>query len=63
VRDYLVYLREQMGRAVEDFVPFKVTYARTDWRKYENLPAFGEAHRTNAYNTYLLLERESLGKP
>jgi len=26
------------------------------------MPAFIEAHRRNAYNTYLLMERESLAK-
>jgi hypothetical protein len=60
VRDYLVYLREQMGRAVEDLVPFKVAYARTDWNT-KTFPRLGR--RTGpTYNTYLLLERESLGK-
>ena len=61
-RDYLKYLREQMGRAVADMMPFDEAYARTDWSRYENLPAFPEAHRRNAYNTYLLMERESLAK-
>jgi len=61
-RDYLKYVREQMGRAVENLVPFDEAYARTDWSKYEKMPAFIEAHRRNAYNTYLLMERESLAK-
>lgn len=59
-RDYLRYLRETMGRAVADFAPFEEAYAKTDWRAYEKLPAFEAANRANAYNTYLLMEQESL---
>jgi glyoxylase-like metal-dependent hydrolase (beta-lactamase superfamily II) len=61
-RDYLLYLRKTMGAAVEDFVPFEEAYTRTDWSRYERLPAFAGANRTNAYGTYLLMERESLNK-
>lgn len=59
-RDYLRYLRETMGKAVEDFVPFEEAYRRTDWSRYSGLPAFDAANRVNAYGTYLLMERESL---
>lgn len=59
-RDYLVYLRDAMGRAVADFVPFEDAYAATDWERFEHLPAFEAANRVNAYNTYLLMEKESL---
>jgi glyoxylase-like metal-dependent hydrolase (beta-lactamase superfamily II) len=64
-RDYLVYLRESMGRAVADLVPFDEAYARTDWSRFRTLPAFEQANRINAYGTYLLMEREALagGKP
>ncbi|HRO59775.1 MAG TPA: MBL fold metallo-hydrolase [Burkholderiaceae bacterium] len=58
--DYLLYLREQMGMAVDDFVPFDEAYDATDWSRFEQLPAFDEANRRNAYNTYLLMENESL---
>jgi len=61
-RDYLRYLREQMGKAVADLVSFEEAYARTDWSKYETMPAFLEANRRNAYNTYILMEKESLGR-
>ena len=61
-RDYLRYVRAQMGRAVETMTPFDEAYAGTDWSKYENMPAFSEANRRNAYNTYLLMEREGLAK-
>jgi glyoxylase-like metal-dependent hydrolase (beta-lactamase superfamily II) len=59
-RDYLIFLRSEMGKAVDDLVPFDDAYARTDWSKYSKMPAFEEANRPNAYNTYLLMERESL---
>jgi glyoxylase-like metal-dependent hydrolase (beta-lactamase superfamily II) len=61
-RDYLRFLREQMGRAVADLLPFEESYAKTDWSRYQHMPAFPEANRRNAYNTFILMERESLGK-
>ncbi len=59
-RDYLVYLREKMGRAVKDFQPFEDAYSQTDWSRFAALPAFAEANRINAYGTYLLMEQEEL---
>ena len=59
-RDYLVYLRETMGRAVADLDSFDDAYARTDWSKFKGLPAFEQANRINAYGTYLLMEQEAL---
>jgi glyoxylase-like metal-dependent hydrolase (beta-lactamase superfamily II) len=59
-RDYLVFLREAMGRAVRDLEPFDAAYAMTDWSQFKSLPAFEQANRTNAYGTYLLLEEEEL---
>ena len=61
-RDYLTYLREQMGKAVAELIPFDEAYLATDWSRYEFLPAFPEANRPNAYNTYLLMEAEVLGR-
>ncbi len=61
-RDYLLYLRQTMGKAVEDFVSFDEAYARTDWSRFANLPAFDAANRINAYGSYLLMEKESLSK-
>ena len=60
--DYLTDLRTQMGRAVADFVPFEEAYAAADWTRWKDLPAYHEAHRRNAYNTYLRMEQESLGR-
>lgn len=59
-RDYLAYLRKTMGAAVADLIPFDEAYAKTSWKQFEKLPAFNEGNRGNAYNTYLLMEKESL---
>lgn len=61
-RDYLRYLRQVMGKAAEDMVPFDEAYKQTDWSRFEKLPVFDAANRINAYGTYLLMERESLEK-
>lgn len=57
-RDYLAYLREKMGAAARDMEPFEEAYARTDWSRFAHLPLFKAANRMNAYNTYLLMERQ-----
>jgi glyoxylase-like metal-dependent hydrolase (beta-lactamase superfamily II) len=61
-REYLVHLRAAMGQAVQDLVPFEEAYAKADWSRFRHLPAFEPANRINAYGTYVLMERESLGK-
>jgi glyoxylase-like metal-dependent hydrolase (beta-lactamase superfamily II) len=58
-RDYLAYLRETMGRAARNLEPFDDAYASADWSRFEQLPLFRVANRMNAYNTYLLMEREA----
>ncbi len=55
VRDYLVYLRASMGKAVDDLDLFDEAYAATNWSGFENIPMFKFANRMNAYNTYLQL--------
>lgn len=60
--DYLTDLRAQMGRAVADFMPFEEAFEAADWSRWKPLPAYHEAHRRNAYNTYLRMEQESLGR-
>jgi len=60
-RHYLSYLRDEMSVAVEDFVPFDEAYATIDWSDFEQLPAFEEANRRNAYQVYLSMEAEMLG--
>lgn len=57
-RDYLQHLRDAMGEAARNLEPFEEAYARADWSRFAALPLFGLANRINAYNTYLLMERE-----
>lgn len=57
---YLAYMREQMGKAVEDWVSFDVAYEQIDWDEFMEYPAFLEANRRNAYAVYLSLEAEAL---
>lgn len=61
-RDYLIFLREKMGAAVEDLQSFDEAYDEVDWSRFEKYPAFEQANRLNAYGTYLLMEKESLSK-
>jgi glyoxylase-like metal-dependent hydrolase (beta-lactamase superfamily II) len=61
-RDYLVFLRRQMGEAARKLVPFDEAYDAVDWSAYRNMPAFEEANRVNAYNQYLRLEQEGGGE-
>lgn len=61
MRDYLTYLRSTMGKAAKELVPFDEAYSATDWSRFEPMPMFRFANRMNAYNTYLLMEKESLG--
>lgn len=59
-RDYLRYLRDEMGRAVDGFQDFDEAYAHIDWSRFAGVPAFAAANRANAYNVFLQLEQESL---
>ena len=58
-RDYLAYLRRSMGEAARNLEPFDEAYARTDWSAFAGVPLFAAVNRMNAYNTYLLMEREA----
>jgi len=58
-RDYLAHLRQTMGEAARNLEPFDEAYARADWSRFAGLPLFAAANRMNAYNTYLLMEREA----
>ncbi len=58
-RDYLLHLRRTMGQAARDMEPFDAAYQSADWRHFEHLPMFQLVNRINAYNTFLLMERES----
>jgi glyoxylase-like metal-dependent hydrolase (beta-lactamase superfamily II) len=57
-RAYLVHLRTSMGKAAKNMDPFAEAYSATDWSRFESVPLFGVLNRMNAYNTYLLMERE-----
>jgi glyoxylase-like metal-dependent hydrolase (beta-lactamase superfamily II) len=61
-RAYLAYLREVMGAAVDEFIPFDEAYAEADWSRFDDLPAFEEGNRINAYQVYLSMEAELLGQ-
>jgi glyoxylase-like metal-dependent hydrolase (beta-lactamase superfamily II) len=61
-RRYLEYLHLTMGAAVQGLVPFDQAYAAVDWSGFEELSAFAEANRHNAYQVYLSLEAEMLGE-
>jgi glyoxylase-like metal-dependent hydrolase (beta-lactamase superfamily II) len=56
---YLKYVREKMGEAAQNFVPFDEAYRNTDWSKYEGMPAFKASNRGNAYRIYLEMEASS----
>jgi glyoxylase-like metal-dependent hydrolase (beta-lactamase superfamily II) len=60
-RRYIEFLRERMKQAVDEMIPFDAVYAEIDWSEFEDLPAFAEANRRNAYQVYLSLEAEMLG--
>lgn len=61
-RDYLKFLRQQMGEAVHDFVPFDEAYRNVDWSRFSAEPTFDVANRRNAYNVYLQMEQELLAQ-
>lgn len=58
-RDYITYLRDVMGQAVEDFTAFDEAYRNADWSAYRDLPAFEASNRGNAFRIFLELEAES----
>ena len=59
-KKYLAALRHAMGAAVDEFTPFDEVYGATDWSEFEDLPAFEEGNRINAYQVYLSMEAEML---
>lgn len=58
--DYLSYVRDRMGTAVEEWVQFEDAYEQTDWSRYEQLPAFEASNKANAYRVYLEMEKTAL---
>lgn len=57
-RAYLAHLRATMGQAAKNMEPFEEAYQAADWTRFEQLPMFRFINRMNAYNTYLLMERD-----
>lgn len=56
--NYLSYMREKMGEAIEEMMDFDEAYQEIDWSKFEKLPAFEAANRRNAFQVYLSMEQE-----
>lgn len=56
-RDYILYVREAMASAVQNWTEFDEAYAQADWSKYKDMPAFASNNRGNAYRIYLELEQ------
>jgi glyoxylase-like metal-dependent hydrolase (beta-lactamase superfamily II) len=61
-RRYLAYLRKVLGEGIDELMPFDEVYAQADWSEFENLPAFDEGNRINAYQVYLSMEAELLAE-
>ena len=59
-RRYLAHLRKVMGTGIEELEPFDEVYAEADWSEFQDLPAFEEGNRINAYQVYLSMEAEML---
>ncbi len=59
---YLHYVRQTMGAAVDELMPFDEAYAATDWSEFRALPAFYAAHRRNVYQVYLSMQNEAFGE-
>lgn len=59
-RRYLAFMREQMGAAVDQLIPFDQAYQSVDWSEWKDMPAFEAANRRNAYAVYLSMEQELL---
>ena len=57
-KGYLEYVINAMKKALQDMKSFDEAYKKTDWSKYENMPAFKASNRGNAYRIYLELEPE-----
>ncbi len=61
-RHYLHKLRSVMKNAVDELMSFDEAFSAADWSEFEDLPAYKEAHRKNAYGVFLSLEQELLNQ-
>ena len=55
-RGYINYVIDAMRDAAENLIPFDEAYESTDWSQYENMPAFDQSNRGNAYRIFLEME-------
>jgi len=62
-RDYILYLRRTMQKAVDEWTDFDAAYKAADWSAYRDMPAFAFSNRGNAYRVFLDLEQEALAQP
>lgn len=62
-RDYILYLRQTMQKAVDQWIDFDAAYKAADWSTYREMPAFASSNRGNAYRVFLDLEQETLAAP
>ena len=60
-RDYILYVRAAMSKAVANWTDFDVAYRQTDWSKYAKMPAFDANNRGNAYRIFLEMEHNQFG--
>ncbi|MFQ5632287.1 MAG: MBL fold metallo-hydrolase [bacterium] len=59
-REYLAYMRDVMREGVDELLSFDEVYSNADWSRFEQLPAFKEGNRINAYQVFLSLEQDLL---
>jgi len=57
---YIAFVRQKMGDAVANWLPFEEAYQGVDWKDYAHMPAFPESNRGNAYRVFLEIEAETL---
>ena len=57
-KGYLEFVINAMKTGLKNNLSFVDTYKKTDWSKYEHMPAFKASNRGNAYRIYLELEPE-----
>ena len=55
-RGYINYVTDAMRDAADKLIPFDEAYESTDWSQYEDMPAFNQSNRGNAYRIFLEME-------
>ncbi|MGD8782911.1 MAG: MBL fold metallo-hydrolase [Thioalkalispiraceae bacterium] len=57
-KNYIEFLREELGKAVENLTQFQEAYSQIDWSQYQDVPTFNAANKGNAYQVFLEMESE-----